>query len=285
MLTSNSHPLPDIPEGKPQGEGQGEPEKEAQQEAQGEDQGEPEGETEENTYGEPQREPQVKPQDEAQGGTQVEADKDANGDLEGEVQGEPQKEAEIEYQGETHLEQQGEAQGEAKGDAQGKAKGEAQGETEGEAKGEVQGAAQGEAQEAAQGELQGEALLREPADFDEHVILRERNTMGCIHDIMFEFRPSRECVHGVANELLAAGLILEEDLVAEAENLEWIITQTPRSRMLTFRTMVGLALHDIPNERTLVGFAQLSLDAISSIYGAPALDPNHIDVFGRSPLD
>ena len=58
---------------------------------------------------------------------------------------------------------------------QGEAQLEQQGETEGEAQGADQGEAQGEAQGAAQEELQGEALLREPADFDEHVILRVRN--------------------------------------------------------------------------------------------------------------
>ena len=89
------------------------------------------------------------------------------------------------------------------------------------------------------------------------MIFRIRNTMGDIQEIRFEFRPSRDCVHGVANELLAAGLIMEEDLVAVADNLEQIINQTTRTRMVTFRTTVGMAVHDIPNERNLLGFAEL----------------------------
>ena len=80
-------------------------------------------------------------------------------------------------------------------------------------------------------------------------------------------------------------LIVGEDLGAVTDNLQQLITKPPRSRMLTLRTTVGMALGDIPDERSLTGFAKLSLHSLGPVYGAPALDPDHIDVFGRSPLD
>ena len=94
--------------------------------------------------------------------------------------------------------------------------------------------------------------------------------MGHIQDTRFEFRPSRDFAQEVANELLAAGLIVGQDLGAVTDNLQLLITKPPRSRMITFRTTIGMAVGDIPDERTLTGFAKLSQDSLGPVYGAPA---------------
>ena len=76
------------------------------------------------------------------------------------------------------------------------------------------------------------------------------------------------------------GLIVREDLGAMVDNLDQLITQPPPSRTLTFRTSTGITLNDIPNERMLIGFAQLSIANPND-----PNDPNPIDVYGNAPLD
>ena len=101
-----------------------------------------------------------------------------------------------------------------------------------------------------------------------------------IQDIRFEFRPERDSAEWVSNELVAAGLIAGEDLGAMVDNLDQLITQPPPSRILTFRTFTNMTLNDIPNERMLIGFAQLSIT-----YPNDPNDPNPIYVYGNAPLD
>jgi hypothetical protein len=44
-----------------------------------------------------------------------------------------------------------------------------------------------------------------------------------------------------------------------ANNLNELITNPPATRVLTFRVLTGFGPNDIPDEKTLLGFAQLSL--------------------------
>ena len=124
--------------------------------------------------------------------------------------------------------------------------------------------------------------LEEPAPDGpaSQLVLRLRNTSRQIQDIRFEFLPDRDSAEGVSNELVAAGLIVREDLGAMVDNLDQLITQPPPSRILTFRTFTNMTLNDIPNERMLIGFAQLSIT-----YPNDPNDPNPIDVYGNAPLD
>ena len=124
--------------------------------------------------------------------------------------------------------------------------------------------------------------LEEPAPDGSasQLVLRLRNTSRQIQDIRFEFLPDRDSAEGVSNELVAAGLIVREDLEAMVDNLDQLITQPPPSRTLTFRTSTGITLNDIPNERMLIGFAQLSIANPND-----PNDPNPIDVYGNAPLD
>ena len=112
------------------------------------------------------------------------------------------------------------------------------------------------------------------------LVLRLRNTSRQIQDIRFKFHSNRDSAEGVSNELVAAGLIVREDLGAMVDNLDQLITQPPPSRTLTFRTSTGITLNDIPNERMLIGFAQLSITNPND-----PNDPNPIDVYGNAPLD
>ncbi len=86
-----------------------------------------------------------------------------------------------------------------------------------------------------------------------------RNPRRELNDIRFEFKPPADTADGIANELLATGLITNEDLAPMSANLRLLVENPPPSRVVTFRVQTGFSSSDQPDERNLVGFAQLSL--------------------------
>ena len=98
-----------------------------------------------------------------------------------------------------------------------------------------------------------------------------RNTRRELNDIRFEFQPSKvswetggvcfyqsffpiqDSADGIANELLTAGLIVGDDLVAMAANLDKLISTPPSSKQLCFRISSGIAQQETPDERALLG--------------------------------
>jgi serine/threonine-protein kinase OSR1/STK39 len=86
-----------------------------------------------------------------------------------------------------------------------------------------------------------------------------RNPKKELNDIRFEYQPKKDTAEGIAQELLGTGLICNEDVAPMANNLNLLISNPPASRVLTFKVATGFASSDIPDEKTLLGFAQLSL--------------------------
>jgi len=92
-----------------------------------------------------------------------------------------------------------------------------------------------------------------------NLVLRMRNTRRELNDIRFEFQPTKDTADGIANELLTAGLIVGDDLVAMAANLDRLISAPPSSKNITFRISAGINRDESPDEKALLGFAQLSI--------------------------
>jgi len=92
-----------------------------------------------------------------------------------------------------------------------------------------------------------------------NLVLRMRNTKRELNDIRFEFQPTKDSADGIANELLSAGLIVGDDLVAMAANLDKLIEHPPPNKHLTFRISAGITQQETPDEKALLGFAQLSI--------------------------
>jgi serine/threonine-protein kinase OSR1/STK39 len=64
----------------------------------------------------------------------------------------------------------------------------------------------------------------------------------------------QDSADGIANELLSAGLIVGEDLVAmAANNLDKLIASPPPNKHLTFRISAGIAQQETPDEKALLG--------------------------------
>ncbi|MCP9262771.1 STE20/SPS1-related proline-alanine-rich protein kinase [Dirofilaria immitis] len=82
-------------------------------------------------------------------------------------------------------------------------------------------------------------------------VLRVRNVQKELNDIKFDYTPSVDTVEGIAHELVAAELIDGHDLVVVAANLKnlW---------MPHYRKVAKIS-NEMPDERALIGFAQISL--------------------------
>lgn len=95
-----------------------------------------------------------------------------------------------------------------------------------------------------------------------NLVLRVRNQQRELNDIKFDYSPSTDSVDGIAHELVTAELIDGHDLVVVAANLQKLIDAAQNRverRTITFALNSGVATNEIPDERSLTGFAQLSL--------------------------
>ncbi len=86
-----------------------------------------------------------------------------------------------------------------------------------------------------------------------------RNPKRELNDIRFEYQPNKDTADGIASELLATGLISQEDLAPMSNNLKQLVTDPPPAKVMTFRVSTGFGVSDVPDEKNLLGFAQLSL--------------------------
>ena len=91
------------------------------------------------------------------------------------------------------------------------------------------------------------------------VVLRMRNPRRELNDIRFEYQPHKDTTEGIANELLSNGLINSSDVPIMANSMKQLIENPPPSRVITFRVSTGFTPEELPDERSLLGFAQLSL--------------------------
>lgn len=98
-------------------------------------------------------------------------------------------------------------------------------------------------------------------DFFEIQVLRVRNAQKELNDIKFDYTPSVDTVEGIAHELVAAELIDGHDLVVVAANLKKLVdaalSKTDK-KSVTF-ALSSILPQEMPDERALIGFAQISL--------------------------
>jgi serine/threonine-protein kinase OSR1/STK39 len=91
--------------------------------------------------------------------------------------------------------------------------------------------------------------------------LRLRNAEQELRDIRFEFNPLQDTVEGVSQELMSAGLIDGKDLLLVGANLNKMISNAPKNNQLTFALKSQSDVSDRADEKSLVGYASLTLNS------------------------
>ncbi|XP_046669171.1 STE20/SPS1-related proline-alanine-rich protein kinase isoform X4 [Homalodisca vitripennis] len=92
-----------------------------------------------------------------------------------------------------------------------------------------------------------------------NLVLRMRNSRRELNDIRFEFMVGKDSAEGIATELVGAGLVDGRDIVVIAANLQKLITSNGQLRQVTFPLNSGIAANEVPDDKSLIGFAQISL--------------------------
>jgi len=90
-----------------------------------------------------------------------------------------------------------------------------------------------------------------------HLVLRLRNDNKELHDIKFDFTIGKDTSQSVSEELVEAGLVNGLDRIVMAANLDKIIER--REKLIIFRLNSGVGQNEAPCDKSLLGFAQLTL--------------------------
>lgn len=92
-----------------------------------------------------------------------------------------------------------------------------------------------------------------------NLVLRMRNVRRELHDIRFEFAVGKDSAEGIAAELVDAGLVDPLDTQPMAVNLHQLIEQRHALKTVTFQLNSGVQPGEVPDDRSLVGYAQISI--------------------------
>lgn len=93
-----------------------------------------------------------------------------------------------------------------------------------------------------------------------NLTLRLRNAKNELNDIRFDFKHGEDTPHGVAQELVSAGLVDGLDMIMVAANLEKAIQNPSSGKNVVFPLKTGVPSGQPKDEKTLTGFAQLSIN-------------------------
>ncbi|GLV38602.1 frayed [Carabus blaptoides fortunei] len=92
-----------------------------------------------------------------------------------------------------------------------------------------------------------------------NLVLRMRNAKRELNDIRFEFAVGKDSAEGIASELVGAGLVDGQDIVAISANLQKLIDSHGTIKIVTFPLNSGFCNNETPDDKALIGYAQISI--------------------------
>ncbi|GAB1597950.1 serine/threonine-protein kinase OSR1-like isoform X2 [Argonauta hians] len=109
----------------------------------------------------------------------------------------------------------------------------------------------------------GETSLQKPVEVPIGLVLRLRNEKRVLNDIKFDFTPGQDTSDSVSRELVEAGLVDGRDLIVVAANLQKVLDNPIENKNITFALNSGFGPTEAPDDKSLVGFAQLTINDLA----------------------
>lgn len=110
---------------------------------------------------------------------------------------------------------------------------------------------------AVEGAMGQQLSLAEGDGLVVNLVLRMRNGSRELNDIRFEFVVGKDTSEGIATELVGAGLVDPNDTIVMSANLQQLILQRSTLKTVTFQ--LNNSGGEVPDEKSLIGFAQISI--------------------------
>lgn len=107
------------------------------------------------------------------------------------------------------------------------------------------------------------AAAQDPSGSPIHLVLRMRDEKRELQDIKFDFLPNKDTVDEISHELVNAKLIDAIDMIVVSSNLTKLL-QNHSLSPITFSLKSGVGQNEMSDEKTLIGFAQLSIGSGST---------------------
>ncbi|XP_029645627.1 serine/threonine-protein kinase OSR1 isoform X7 [Octopus bimaculoides] len=105
--------------------------------------------------------------------------------------------------------------------------------------------------------------VEKPVEVPIGLVLRLRNEKRVLNDIKFDFTPGQDTSDSVSRELVEAGLVDGRDLIVVAANLQKVLDNPTENKNITFALNSGFGPTEAPDDKSLVGFAQLTINDLA----------------------